>query len=271
MSTILTKVRAELSAQRAIIKKNIANEAALRASFLLQVVGMMINNTSLLAVWVFFFQATGEVNRWSVKETIALQGLIALVYGIGFSFFHGVRTLPQAVHLGSFDSFLLTPRNLYLRIFTAKIKTSAFGDMIYGVILLGLYFVMAHLSLLQTILLLALVVPTTLIFVNVAFCVSLLAFLIPDAGQIADEAFEIFFSPSLYPASLYSGFLRFIFLFGIPSLAIGGLPVEIVRDMKFSWFFVVWAIAIFWTMLANVLLARAVKRYEGGNLISSRI
>jgi len=267
---IVQTIFQELSVARYSVRKRIANEAALKASFALQVFGMMLNNTSLLLVWVWFFQAFGEVNRWSVAETVAFQGFAALVYGLAFGFGDGVRALPQRVHFGTFDNLLLTPRNLYVRIVTDRVKTSAFGDMVYGVILLGIYFVIADLSIVQILLAVGTIIPAVLIMVNVTLIASLLAFIFPDAQALADDVFEIFLSPSLYPAALYEGVLRFIFLFGIPSLAIGGLPVEIVRDVSMGWFAVVWGLAIFWTILANALLSRAVRRYESGNLVAAR-
>ncbi len=247
----------------------IANEMELRLSFGLQVFGMMLNNISLVAIWIFFFKAFGEVHRWSVAETIALQGFIALVFGLAFGFFEGVWALPKRVHHGTFDSLLLAPTSLYFRILSDKVRPSAFGDMIYGIILLCTYIAITQPSAVQIILLIGMVVPATLILVNVSLVSTLLAFVIPDAEAIAESIYEIFFSPSLYPSALYQGIIRFVFIFVIPSLAIGGLPVEIVRDVKFSWFLAVWAIAAFWTVLANFLLKKAVRRYESGNLIGS--
>ena len=270
MGDSFNSLRSDIATACLFIRKHIANEMELRFSFGLQVFGMVLNNMSLVLIWVFFFKAFGEVNRWSVAETVALQGFIALVFGIAFGFFEGVWALPRRVHYGTFDSVLLAPMGLYFRILSDKVRPSAFGDMVFGIILLVIYCVMTHPTIIQFVLLIGMIVPATLILINVSLASTLLAFVVPDAEAIAESVFEIFFSPSLYPSSLYSGTLRFVFIFGIPSLAIGGLPVEVVRDVKFEWFLVVWGLAIFWALLANFLLRKAVRRYESGNLIGSR-
>jgi ABC-2 type transport system permease protein len=264
------KILEELKVAWLISKMNYRNEAELKTSFMVQVIGMVVNDAAFLFVWLFFFSAFGTINNWSYNETIALQGYIALTFGLAFSFGDGARYLAERVHNGIFDNLLLRPKNLYLSIVTSNMQISALGDVLYGLILFGIYIFVAHPSFLQIFLLLTMAIPTTLIFLNIAIICSLVAFFVPDADKLSKNLFEVFFSPSFYPSSLYTGAIRFVFFFIIPAIAIGGVPVEIVRDVNIPMYLVIWALGIGWTILASFLLKLAVKRYESSNLIGAR-
>ncbi len=243
----------------------------LRSAFALQVVGMMLNNISLLLVWIFFFQAFGPINHWSALETVGLQGIATLAYGLTFAFTAGMVFLPDFVNNGTFDTLILSPRNLYLRVVTSRMIVPAIGDMVYGFILILLYLIGAGGSWLAIIILLTLLPAITLIFMNVTLVVHLVAFLFPDASALAKNLFELFVTPALYPSALYQGALRIIFLWIIPALAVAGFPIEVVRDLSWRGYALIWGLAFFWTALGVVLLNLAVRRYESGNLTGARV
>lgn len=265
------EIKSELSMTREYVKSNILSAAELRTSFIMQIVGMAINNISLLAIWLLFFNAFGSINGWSGLEVMALQGFIAISFGFTFSFFSGVMELPKAVLNGSFDSVLLTPRNLYLRILTLATRTSSVGDMLYGFIVLIFYIVAAHLSLVQVVLFLLLLIPSVLILVNFALITSCICFYIPDSEQISNNAFEVMFGPSLYPSGVYQGAMRTIFLFVLPTIAVAGLPVEAVKDLNFLKIGFVWGVGILWTLIAFLVLKHGIRKYESGNLTGARV
>lgn len=269
--TLSQEIKSELRMSWEYIKGNIASAAELRVSFIMQVVGMMINNTSLLAIWIFFFAAFGNINGWSGKEVIALQGFVAVAYGITFSFFSGASELPIAINNGTFDSILLTPRNLYLRILTIVTRTSALGDTLYGLILLVIYSVLAHLTIAQFGLLALLLIPATLIITNFLLTTSCIGFFIPDSEELSKNAFELMFGPSLYPSGVYQGTMRIFFLFILPSIAIAGLPIEAVRNLNFFNILLVWLLAGVWSLVTYFVLKQGIKRYESGNLTGARI
>lgn len=261
----------ELSALKQVLKINLLNAMELRAAFFMQVIGMMLNNLVFVFTWIFFFKSFGSINNWSINETIGLQGYVALSFGLAFSFFGGATALPALINNGSFDSLLISPRSLYLRIITSDFRISAIGDILYGVILLVIYSLIAGISFKQTVFLLALIPASFLVFLNAVFVTSLVGFLLPDAKELARSLMSLFIDPGIFPSSLYTGMLRFTFLFVIPSLAIGGLPVETIRDTSWTGLGIVWFLAILWTFLAIWLLGLAVKKYESGNLTGARV
>ena len=254
-----------------IIKGNMKAAMELRAAFAAQVFGMMLNNIAFVLIWIFFFQAFGNINGWSSAEVFAFQGVVAFAYGCSAAFFQGSHSLPTLVYNGSLDSYLLSPRSVYMRILTSEIKMSGVGDFFFGLVLIVIYIVMAHLTVLQALLLLSLLIPASIIMTNVSLITSLSSFYITDATAFAQNLFEVFVSPSLYPSPLFPKALKFIFIFVIPSLAVGGLPIEAVKEYQWHWYVVIWALAGVWTFLALKLLDISIRRYESGNMVGARV
>ena len=85
------------------IKKNIQNSAELRGSFLMNIVGMAINNSAFILIWIFFVKSVGEIGGWTAADIVALQGFSAISFGVVFSIFAGIRRLPDTVSSGAFD------------------------------------------------------------------------------------------------------------------------------------------------------------------------
>lgn len=252
------------------IKTNVLAEVQLRAAFFLQVVGMMFNDTAFVLLWYFFFEAFGSINGWTAKEVVAFQGVAAFSFGLAFGFLRGAKQLSKYVDNGTFDNFLLSPRNLYIRILTSDSDAPSIGDMIFGILLIAIYIVWAKVTLLQTAMLISLLIPATLIMINFALVTSLVAFLMPDAVVFAENLFDFFLSPSLYPSATFPSALRFFFIFIVPSIAVGGLPIEAIQHLNWNFYVIIWALGIFWLLLATQLLNLAVKRYESGNLTGAR-
>jgi ABC-2 type transport system permease protein len=70
------------------IKKNIQSSAELRASFLMNILGMFINNISFVLIWLFLIKVVGDIGGWTSAYIFGLQGFTALSYGIVFSAFY---------------------------------------------------------------------------------------------------------------------------------------------------------------------------------------
>ncbi|MBI4599327.1 ABC-2 family transporter protein [Candidatus Uhrbacteria bacterium] len=254
-----------------IIRSNMRAAMELRGAFAIQVFGMMLNNTAFVLIWIFFFQAFGNINGWSSAEVFAFQGVVAFSFGCSAAFFQGSHSLPTLVYNGSLDSYLLSPHSAYMRILTSEIKMSGVGDTLFGLVLIVVYIVMAHLSILQAVLLITLLIPASIIMTNVSLITSLSSFYMSDAMAFASDMFDVFISPALYPSALFPTALKFFFIFVIPALAVGGLPVEAVKDYQWHWYAAIWLLAGVWTFIAIKLLGISIRRYESGNIIGARV
>ena len=250
------------------IKKNIQNSAELRTSFLMNVVGMAINNISFIILWGFFVKSVGIIGGWTVADIVGLQGFVALCFGIVFSVGDGIRRIADYAASGSFDRFMLSPKNLLIRIATASFGVSALGDMVFGIVCLVIYAFLLHASIFQILLMILLVFIAVIVFFSAAVVIFSTTFYFTDASGTVGGFFELFLSPALFHGGAFQGAMRFIFTFLVPSLLIGTLPVEIVRDLSLRKLLMISILAIIWFILSIKIFYRAVRKYESTNFMT---
>ncbi len=262
-------VLAELAVTRFTWVTNLRAAMELRAAFALQVVGMALNDFAFVAVWLMFFDAVGTVNGWNGMDAIAMLGFGVLAFGLAFGFAGGSLWIPRFVEQGTLDSFILSPRNLYIRVAASRFDLPALGDGIFGLLLVGIYVV--HLgSVLPLLWFATLLPPAVMILISVSMTCGLAAFYFPDANSIVQSFFKLFLTPSIYPSTLFPPWAKTVFTFVIPSLAVGGLPVEAVKGADFGIAAVVWGVGIAWLLISIVAFYAAVRRYESGNALGMR-
>ena len=68
-------LRAEWHALCVTLQKNLEGAMEMRAGFLLQVCGMMVNNIAFLVGWIFFFKLFGSINHWSFQRQLVYKEL----------------------------------------------------------------------------------------------------------------------------------------------------------------------------------------------------
>jgi ABC-2 type transport system permease protein len=250
------------------IKKNIQSSAELRTSFLMNIVGMAINNTAFIILWIFFVKSVGIIGGWTAADIIGLQGFAALSFGIVFSAGAGIRKLADYTSSGAFDRFMLSPKNLLVRIATSSFNVSALGDMFFGIVCLGLYIFFIHASIYQIMLMVLLVIISTIVFLAAAIAIYSTSFFFSDASSVTGSLFELFLTPALFHGGAFQGMVRFVFTFLIPSLLVGALPVEIVRDISLEKLLLVSILALLWFVVSLMIFGRAIKKYESSNFMT---
>ncbi len=249
-------------------KKNIANNAELRTSFIMNVAGMAINNYSFVFLWVYFVKSVGVIGGWTSADVIALQGFDALAFGLIFSVGLGIIKLPTYVSSGAFDRFMLSPKNLIVRVATSAFSSSAVGDMLFGIVCLIFYALYTHASYVQVIMLAYLISMAMLVFLAMAIAVHSTGFFFVDASRVTRSLFELFLTPAMFHGGAFQGVMRVVFTFVIPSLLIGTLPVEAVRDLSFSKLLLITVLAVAWLLIALKIFEKAVKHYESSNFMT---
>ncbi len=250
------------------IKKNIQSSAELRTSFLANIVGMAINNFAFIIIWTYFIKSVGVINGWTAKDIIGLLGFSALCFGMVFSMAGGIRKLADYVASGAFDRFMLSPKNVLIRVATSSFGVSAVGDVVFGITCLAVYGFLIHATLGQVLLILALVIISSILFLAMAITIYSASFLFTDASSVTSGLFELFMTPSLFHGGSFQGAMRFVFTFIIPSLLVGALPVEIVRDISIHKFIVVTILSFAWLFISIKLFYKGMKKYESSNFMT---
>jgi ABC-type uncharacterized transport system permease subunit len=251
------------------IKKNFANEKVLRSSFLLQMVGVFISNLSFFIIWIVFSRAVGPVNGWGALQTFGMLSISIFSFGVVHSICGSMWNWYEMVPNGAFDSFLTKPKSLFLRVATNRFSVSACGDLIQGMIGIAIFIFLASPSLYKCLLLLVMIVPAIVVHFSLMMFFNYVIFWLPQATSLTRSLNELILLPSTQPISILKGGMRFFYLFIIPALLIGGLPIEVWLKPDWGMVLLAYAIAAFWFFVSHRFFYYSLRRYESGNCIGS--
>ena len=248
------------------IKKNIKNEKELKSSFIISVVGMMLNNISFLVLWYYFGKTVGELNGWKPMDIFGLYGFSCTSFGIVASLFYGLFEIPNYISTGNFDKYLLTPKNILLKVSTSKISTSAFGDLLFGITCFIIFSVYSKISLIQLMLAIFLIIISSIVFYAFSLVCMSISFYLMDGYNVSQGLYGMFVSNSIYHGGAYTGVLRIIFTIVMPSLLLGAIPVEITKNISLKSIIMIVLLAICWFAISIKFFYKSLKKYESNNL-----
>ena len=248
------------------IRKNFKNEKELKSSFIISVVGMAINNISFLILWYYFGKTIGELNGWKPMDIFGLYGYGTTAYGIIASLFSGMFDIPNYISSGNFDKYLLTPKNILLKVSTSKISTSAFGDLLFGVVCFLVFAICNKLTVIQLLLSILLIIVASIIFYSFSLICMSVSFYLMDGHNVSQGLYGMFLNNSLYHGGAFTGILRFIFIFVMPSLLLGAVPVEIVKNLSIPNLITLLSLTVFWFVFSIMFFYKSLKKYESNNL-----
>ena len=248
------------------IKKNFKNEKELKASFLITVFGMAINNIAFLLLWYYFGKTVGELNGWKAIDIFGLYAFTSGSFGLVTAFLGGIINIPQYISSGTFDKYLLTPKNILVKVSTSKIVNSALGDALFGLICLIIYSVGAKLSFIQILVSLYLILIACVVYYSFSLISMSVSFYLMDGSNVSQGLWNMFVSNSLYHGGAFTGILRIVFMFAIPSLLVGAVPVEIIKNLSLGNILFLTGMAAIWLIAAISFFYKSLKKYESNNL-----
>src|SRR3989338_2060261 len=158
--------------------------------------------------------------------------------------------------------------NLLMRVATSSFNVSALGDIVFGLACLVIYGLLVQVSFAQIFSIALLVLISVVVFLAAAIAAYSASFLFTDANSVTSGLFELFTTPSLFHGGAFQGATRLVFTFLIPSLVVGALPVEIVKNVSLEQFAVVGIVAVVWFFLSLKLFSWGVKKYESTNFMT---
>lgn len=211
----------------AIVGTSLKATFALRRSFWLQAVFMLINNGAFFVFWVIFFHRFEEIRGWRLEDTAALFGIVAFGWGFSVVLFGGVHQLARAIVEGELDPLLVQPKSVLFQAITVRSNASGWGDAATGVVLVGILAAREP-SLIPLAVLGAL--ASTAIFTATGIFLQASAFWLGRTEVLARQVQEFVLNFSLYPANLFGGGLRLILFTAIPAGFAGYLPADLVRS-----------------------------------------
>jgi len=264
----MKRIRSELVFLVAQWKANFASAMEYRAAFISQIVGMFINNAVYFAFWVVFFDRFKEIRGWGVSDMFLLMSIVALGYGLAFTFFGNTLQLSRIIAQGQLDYYLALPRSVLLNVLASRMSNSALGDISYGLVtyLFTGRFTLPEIGLWLIASLLAAIV----LFMSFTLFHSV-TFWLGNASGLAEQAMNAMLTFAMYPADIFQGAARFLMLTVLPAAFVGAVPLNVVRGVNLNVLAILIVAAIVISAVSIATFYVGLRRYESGSAINVNV
>lgn len=265
---MLTVAKSYLKLLWIFLKFNLSAAMEYRVSFIVQVVGMMLNNASFIFFWWIIFEKIPNIAGYTMKDVMFLWALSSSTFGLAFVLFGNINRVTNIIVNGELDTYLLQPRDVYFTMLSTHSKTSAWGDFFYGIIL---FVIIYGFSPEKLILFGLFTILGSLVFGTTLVIFHSLTFYIGNASGIANAVFEFMITFTLYPEGIYKGAVKWIIYTILPAGFIVFLPYNIMQAFNWGSFGILVIFDILYIILGYLIFNRGLKNYESGNLITTKM
>jgi ABC-2 type transport system permease protein len=189
-------------------------------------------------------------------------------FGVSHVLFANANQLTRLIVTGELDTFLLQPCNLLVNVCCARTSLSAYGDLLYGIVLLAL----TQGGDAHAWLFFGLAVPVgALLFAATSLTAHTLTFYFGDASLAGSMSLEFVINFCIYPEGIYPGVIRGVMYSLIPASFIAHVPLRLARGFTVGWLLLWLLAAVAYCAFAVWFFFRGLRRYESGNLIVTRL
>jgi ABC-2 type transport system permease protein len=239
-----------------------------RASFITQMVTMMLNNGVWIVFWGIYFTKFPVVNGWELRDILILWGISAGGFGWVAALFGNVLRMASMIATGQVDFYLTLPKNVLLHMLISRMSFSAWGDYFFSWIM---FFAAGGLSVTFFFQYLFAQVMVGILFLAVFIIAQSLAFYFGNAEGVAQQIFIAMITFTTYPIDIFHGVTRVLLFVVLPAGFVSTLPIAFFRN--FSWMFLgqMLVVLVFFLALAIFVFYRGLRRYESGNMITLRM
>ena len=250
-------------------KLNLASQIEYRVSFIVQVFGMILNNASFIFFWWVAFEITeNDIAGYTMRDVMFIWAIASSAFGLVFILFYNVNRISQLIITGELDTYLLQPIPVLVNILGAGTQVSAWGDFIYGWVIL---FIFWGLNINAILIFILATIIGAFVFTGVLIMVHTITFYIGNAQMIVSSAFEFMVSFSIYPEGIFKGAIRLVIYSLLPAAFVTHIPLRLVNDFSIMTL-IMWIVCSFlYFTVACWFFYKGLKKYESGNLIITRM
>ena len=265
---MLTEVRKNIKLILKYFRFNLSAVMEYKVSFLTQCLGMMLNNTAFIFFWWILFDKVESIGGYGFLDVMTIWALSSSSFGLCYVVFGNINNLTRMILNGELDSYLLQPKDPLINILCSRTVLSAWGDLFYGIILFAF---IKGFSLGSLLLFMQLCITGALLLVSVLITLHTISFYTGNAEGIAQLAVEFMISFSIYPEGVYGRGLRYLFYSLLPVGFISYMPRQLLNDFSAALLFKIFGAALIWVIIAYIAFYRGLRKYESGNLITTKL
>lgn len=249
-------------------KYNLQSAMEYRASFISQALGMFLNDATFIFFWWVIFQKVDSIGGYGFRDVMLLWSLAASTFGAAHIVFGNAARLPEIIMNGELDTFLLQPKDVYMSVQCSRMNLSAWGDLVFGIVL---FFAIFGPDPVKLLLFLLFTCAGGLLMGAVLTSAGTLTFFIGNSSMIARMATEFLLNFSLYPDSIYGREIKLIMYTLIPAGFMIFMPIRLLTAFSWHGLLILLAIDAIYVAAAYLFFRKGLERYESGNLISTRL
>ena len=248
---------------------NLASALEYRASFISQAFGMALSNSTFLFFWwIAFQQIGGAIAGYEYKDVLFIWAVASSAYGLSHVLFANAANLTGLIVTGELDAFLLQPCNVLVNVLCARTILSAYGDFLYGFVVMLIFFTgdpAAWLWFLYGTL------TGSVLITAINLASHTLSFYWGDASAMGRMALEFTINFSVYPEKIYAPAVRALMYSVIPAGIAVHVPLRLFQAFSPGLALATLGGAIAYCGAAGFFFYRGLRRYESGNVIVTRL
>ena len=249
------------------LRHNLMSAMAYRGAFILQVIGMLLNDAMLLFFWWVLFDRLPSLQGWDLAGVMTIYGVVTFGFGIGIGVCGNAFRVAQIITGGDLDYYLALPADPLLHVLISRTSMPAWGDLLFGLIV---FLIAAPGRWLSLPLFLLLGLVTACILVAFSVLVGSLAFWVGNADTLATQAINSMLTFSLYPIEIFPGAVQWLLYTIIPAAFVGSVPAGLLSDFDWRRLVMLGVFTAGMVLIAHLVFRLGLKRYESGNLVTVR-
>lgn len=229
---------------------------------------MIANNVLFLyGMWLMIFDGKAQ-NKLLFPYYLTLTALAYIGWGSLNFFVGGLREMGEIIDNGKLEPMLGTPRSPLLLVAISQSSATALGDLIQGLVTLGLLFWVADANWALRAILASVVVLFG--FASVFIAAGTLAFFVSRGASLSFFIIESTLSFTMYPVTkILEGPSRW-FLYVIPAVVTATLPMAWIEEAGWLQFLTMMILTFMAFLLSIAFFYQGLKRYRAASYISTR-
>jgi len=251
-----------------LIRLNLASNMEYRASFLSQIVGMLLNNGIYFIFWLLFFDRFEQIRGYRINEIYMLFAVEMLAFGLAFTVAGNARAVAGLIAQGRLDYYLALPRSVLPHLIFSRMGQASIGDLTFGIVA---FLFAGKFDLISILLFVIVTMLAATIFVAFAVTTGSLAFLFGNAAQVSRQLVLMLGTLGVYPFELFQGVTRLVLLTVLPAAFIGAVPVRVVQLHDAGALALLAGVAAVSVVMMVGVFRLGLRRYESGSAININI